>query len=166
MLHKNLKFVDSFVRFQDVQAHCDIPCKIYDPAQALIATMSVIRIIDIINETREQGDSSTAEYENTIARCVLRKEEESEKVKHEVRIIWGDYFKTPQFEKFPEIHDLTHKIMMTGSKCKQNVSREDGENLLELVNQFAEIFWATKDVKTERKVAPYPPSLAVVYPQL
>ena len=55
---------------------------------------------------------------------------------------------------------------MAASSCKQNVNREDAEKLLELVNQFAEIFWATKDVKSARKVAPYPPSLPVVYPEL
>ena len=152
--------------FETVFAHCDIPCKIYDPSTALIATLSVIRLIDIINETRAGGDSSSAEYENTIARCVQRKEEESEKLKQEIRIIWGDYFKAPQFEAHPEIHSLTHSIMMAASSCKQNVNREDAEKLLELVNQFAEIFWATKDVKSARKVAPYPPSLPVVYPEL
>ena len=104
--------------------------------------------------------------QNTIARCVMRKEEEAEKVKHEVRIIWGDYFKAPQFEKFPEIHELTHNIMMKASACKQGVAREDGEALAELLNQFAEIFWATKDVKTARHNSPNLPNLPTVYPSL
>ena len=166
VFHKNLKFVDRFLQLPEAHAHCDIPCKIYDPSTALIAALSVIRLIDIINETRAGGDSSSADYENTIARCVQRKEEESEKLKQEIRVIWGDYFKAPQFEAHPEIHDLTHSIMMAASACKQKVNREDGEKLLDLVNQFAEIFWATKDVKSSRKVAPYPPNLPVVYPEL
>ncbi|MAH85330.1 MAG: superoxide dismutase, Ni [Rhodospirillaceae bacterium TMED8] len=166
MLHKKLELLNRIISFKDVHAHCDIPCKIYDPATALIAVLSVIRLIDIINETRDHGDHSSAEYENTIARCILRKEEESEKLKHEIRVIWGDYFKAPQFEAFPEIHNVTHQIMMVASTCKQNVTREDGEKLLELVNHFAEIFWATKDIETDRKISPYPPSLAVVYPKL
>ncbi|MCP5339638.1 MAG: PepSY domain-containing protein [Sinobacteraceae bacterium] len=53
------------------------------------------------------------------------KEIETEKVKAEVRVIWGDYFKAPQIEKYPEIHDLTHKIMQAGSACKQHVHRAD-----------------------------------------
>ena len=40
-----------------VQAHCDIPCKIYDPATAQIATLSVIRLLDLIAEI---GDSTSA----------------------------------------------------------------------------------------------------------
>jgi nickel superoxide dismutase len=31
-------------------AHCDIPCKIYDPAAAQYAVLSVIRFLDLINE--------------------------------------------------------------------------------------------------------------------
>ena len=166
MLHGKLDLINRVIPFADAQAHCDIPCKIYDPAPALIAALSVIRLIDIINETRDQGDSSSVEYDNTITRCVQRKEEESEKLKHEIRVIWGDYFKSPQCEAFPEIHDLTHQIMIVASTCKQNVNRDDGEQLLELVNQFAEIFWSTKDIQSDRKISPYPPNLAVVYPQL
>ena len=33
-------------------AHCDIPCKIYDPA-AQYAVLSVIRIIDLLKEIEE-----------------------------------------------------------------------------------------------------------------
>ena len=37
-----------------------------------------------------------------------RKESHAKITKDEITTIWGDYFKQPQFEKFPEIHDLTH----------------------------------------------------------
>ena len=149
-----------------VSAHCDIPCKIYDPSTSLIAALSVVRLMDIIAETASKDAEQTIEDQNTIARSIFRKEEEAEKVKHEVRIIWGDYFKTPQLEAFPEIHELTHKIMMKASACKQGTKRSDGEELLDLVNRFAEIFWATKSVKTEKKTCPYPPELPTVYPVL
>ena len=166
MFHKLLENLNSIEPFQDASAHCDIPCKIYDPAPALIAALSVIRLMDIMEEAAGKGDAGSLARTNTLARCVMRKEEEAEKVKHEVRIIWGDYFKAPQMEAHPQINDLTHQIMMKGSACKQEANRADGEALLELVNQFAEIFWATKDVPTERKTCPYPPSLPVVQPQL
>ena len=92
------------------------------------------------------------------------KEEEAEKVKHEIRIIWGDYFKQPQFEKFPGVNDLVHEIMRTASGCKQEPSRATGEALVQQVNQFAEMFWATKEVETTTLPWPYPPSLPTVYP--
>ena len=164
MLHSALNLVDRMVGVDDVDAHCDIPCKIYDPSSATIAALSVVRLMDIMAETMEKPDSLSRQ--NTIARCVMRKEEEAEKVKHECRIIWGDYIKAPQVEKHPGINDLVHQIMLKGSACKQECNRADGEALVELVNQFAEAFWDTKDVKTTRATCPYPPSMAVVYPVL
>ena len=165
IVHSYLNRINVRVGFPEVKAHCDIPCKIYDPAIALISTLSVIRLIDIINETQGSADKSSKEYQNTMARSIQRKEEESENLKREIRVIWGDYFKEPQFKAHPEIHDLAHQIMLLASAAKQNVNRDDALKMLECVNQFAEIFWATKDVDTERKVAPYPPSLEVVRPK-
>lgn len=165
MLHSLIKLSEPALGVSEADAHCDIPCKIYDPSTAIIAALSVIRLMDIMKEADEK-DSSALAKANTIARCVLRKEEEAEKVKQEIRIIWGDYIKAPQIEAHPGVHDLAHKIMLKGSACKQEANRSDGEELLELVNQFAEIFWATKGVETERKTAPYPPALPVVYPVL
>jgi nickel superoxide dismutase len=160
------KSLDKLLGIESVNAHCDIPCKIYDPSTAIIAALSVVRLIDIMEEKAGKGGEQSLSLQNTIARCVMRKEEEAEKVKHEIRIIWGDYFKDPQLTKYPDTHKLAHAIMLKGSACKQEVNRQDGLDLAELVNQFAETFWATKGVTTERKTCPYPPSLEVVYPVL
>ncbi len=164
MLSRFLEKLDSAVEFETVDAHCDIPCKIYDPSTAIIAALSVVRLIDIANEAAA-GEASL-KTQNTIARCVMRKEEEAEKVKHEIRVIWGDYIKAPQVESHPEVNDLAHDILLKGSACKQGIERSDAEELVELVNKFAEIFWATKGVETVRKTCPYPPSIDVVYPVL
>lgn len=162
MLHKFLEKTDSLIQAEVADAHCDIPCKIYDPVVALIAAQSVVRMMDILAETADKAPG--LERDNTIARCVAIKELEAAKVKDEVRVIWGDYFKAPQIEAHPDVHAVVHEIMMTASKCKQGVSRADAEALVELVNKFAEMFWQTKDVATERKDAPYPPGLPMVRP--
>ena len=147
-----------------VLAHCDIPCKIYDPAAAQYAVLSVIRFLDLINEIDESdmNKKNTAE----IARLTIQKEEHAQIAKDEIVTIWGDYFKEPQITMFPEIHELVHGIMMSGSKSKQTLNRENAEDLLNKVNRFAEIFWATKDIETENLVSPYPPSMLVVCPKL
>jgi nickel superoxide dismutase len=56
--------------------------------------------------------------------------------------------------------------MQQASKCKQGIARENGINLLDSVNRFAEMFWATKGVETQSVIAPYPPALAVTQPVL
>lgn len=165
MLHKILNKIDNAVAFDEANAHCDIPCKIYDPSTALIAALSVVRMMDIMAETAEKGLDSLA-AQNTIARCIALKEIEAAKVKDEVRVIWGDYIKAPQIEKHPNVHDVVHSIMLKASACKQGVDRAAGLELVELVNEFAEIFWSTKDIETVRKTSPYPPALEVVYPVL
>ncbi len=165
MLHSLVQKLDKSAHFDSADAHCDIPCKIYDPIVSQIAALSVVRMVDILTELDGSGEKDLA-YHNTLSRVVAEKEEAARKVKEEVRIIWGDYIKAPQLEKFPELHDLAHGIMMTASKCKVNVDRAAAVELVKKVNRFAEIFWATKDVKTKTAKCPYPPSLDVVYPVL
>jgi len=163
VVHRILSFLDSRGLISGAEAHCDIPCGIYDPAPALIAAVSVVRLMDIMHEA--SSDDNVA-LTNLLARNAVRKEEEAEKVKQEIRVIWGDYFKGPLLEKYPNVHSLAHSIMLKGSACKQDVHREDGLALVELVNEFAEMFWDSKGVETKRVVTPYAPKLEVVQPIL
>ena len=149
---------------KEVQAHCDIPCKIYDPATAQIGVLSVIRLLDLIAEL---GDTVTSKADSAqLVRLTDQKESHATTIKHDIATIWGDYFKAPQIEAYPEVHERVHTIMQQASKCKQSIARENGENLLDSVNRFAEIFWATKGVETQSVIAPYPPALAVSQPIL
>jgi len=163
MIYSLLSKFDRFAKIERASAHCDIPCGIYDPGPALIAAVSVVRLMDIMRDAKSEDSVALA---NLHARCVLRKEEEAEKVKQEIRVIWGDYFKGPLLEAHPRVHALVHSIMQKASACKQDVHREDGEALVELVNEFAELFWNTKGVQSVRRTCPYPPKMKLVYPVL
>ena len=165
MLNTLLTSLHRHIPFDKASAHCDIPCKIYDPISAQLAALSVIRFVDLLNELSEKENLSFADHAQ-FSRLIREKEAHAEKVKHEVRVIWGDYFKAPQFEKYPDTNELVHNIMLTGSACKQHVSRDKAEALLTLVNEFAESFWATKGVETKTATCPYPPAEQVVYPKL
>ena len=153
-----------FKDFQVAEAHCDIPCKIYDPAISQVATLSVIRLIDLLHEIDESDNSLKSIAHRS--RLVIEKEAQAKIVKNEVNIIWGDYFKALQIESHPNVHTLVHEIMMTASKCKQDIIRENAEELLKKVNEFATIFWSTKGIETENVVCPYPPELIVARPKL
>ena len=150
-------------KFPEAQAHCDIPCKIYDPCVAQVAALSIVRLMDLIAEL---GDLSTSANAAQLARLTSQKENHAAQVKHDVTTIWGDYFKQPQIERFPQIHNVTHGIMQAASKCKQGTVRDDGIELLSQLNQFAELFWHSKDIPTQSVIAPYPPALQVVHPIL
>lgn len=165
MLHSLLRRLDKKLSFATASAHCDIPCKIYDPITAQVAALSVIRLTDLLLELGDK-ESLSLSQQAQLSRLVREKEIHAEKVKAEVRVIWGDYFKAPQFETFPDTHELVHKIMLACSACKQHVDRQKGLELLQLVNQFAGYFWQTKGVATKTTTCPYPPSEDVLYPDL
>lgn len=163
MIYKVVETLDRMVGIERARAHCDVPCGIYDPITAQIAALTVVRMIDLMNDLGNQQDLASS---NSLARYVAVKEEHAEKAKHEIRVIWGDYIKPNHVEEHPELHGLAHKIMQLGSKCRQSVDRDTAVQLVEAINQFAEIFWNTKGVATKRAKAPYAPALELVYPDL
>jgi len=152
------RLLDKFSKPKAAYAHCDIPCGIYDPHLAQVAAHSVIRMVQLIGEHPDDA--------HAIARYTKVKEDHAELCKHEVRIIWGDYFKPEMLEKHKDLHQLVFSIMKTASKARQNVDMKAAEELLEQVNKFAEIFWETKGKKTKRVAAPYPTGKELVMPEL
>jgi len=166
MIYKIFQKIDRILDVPEAKAHCDIPCGIYDPTPAQIDALTVVRMMDLIAALVEGDEKDKAVFHNSMARYVAVKEEHAEKAKREIRVIWGDFIKAPHVEKFPELPDLVHKIMQLGSKCRQTPARENGLAFIDAINQFAEIFWAIKDVKTKKAKAPYAPGLEMVYPDL
>ena len=82
------------------QAHCDLPCGVYDPAQARIEAESIKAIIAKV------ADNDDPDFRT---RAILIKEQRSELVKHHLWVLWTDYFKPPHFEKYPQLHTLVNE---------------------------------------------------------
>jgi len=162
MMYKFLKMLDEKLGFEQAKAHCDIPCGIYDPIAAQISALTVVRMMDLMAALEGEG----AAYQNSISRYIAVKEDHAEQAKHEVRVIWGDFIKPEHVEKYPELNELVKKIMQLGSKARQTADRQAGLDFVEAINQFAEIFWAIKGIKTKKAKAPYAPALVMVYPEL
>lgn len=149
-----LKSISKLLPVKTIYAHCDIPCKIYDPYPAQIAAHSVIRMTQMIMELKNEGDEK--KYMHDLARLTKVKEDHAEVCKHEIRVIWGDYFKPEMIEKFPEVHSLVFEIMKLASKARQAIDLEASKQLLEKVQEFAEIFFKTKDLTPKRIKSIYP----------
>jgi nickel superoxide dismutase len=120
-----------------VHAHCDLPCGVYDPAQARIEAQSV-------KATIEKYLASDDEVFK--ARAVAIKEERSDLVKHHLWVLWTDYFKAPHFEKYPNLNGLFNEATKLagagGTKGSLDVAVAD--QLLAKIDEIAEIFWETK----------------------
>ena len=135
---------------EEAHAHCDIPCGIYDPHLAQVAALTVIRMNQLIEAAEPPAMEKAARdaYMHKLARYTATKDQHAELVKHEVRIIRGDFFKPDNSpDNLPQI---VEGIMKTASKARQNIDMDAANELLELVNQFAEAFWKAKNVATKR----------------
>lgn len=166
MLFKTLRTLDRIISIPAAKAHCDVPCGIYDPIPAQIDALTVVRMMDLMDALEEGSEKPRKAFHNSMSRYVAVKEDHAEKAKHEIRVIWGDFIKDAHVEKYPQLPGLVHKIMQLGSKCRQTADRENGLAFVDAINEFAEIFWAIKEVKTKKAKAPYAPGLEMVYPDL
>lgn len=118
-----------------VYAHCDLPCGVYDPAQALIEAKSVYAM-----------QTKYADFDEVNKmRTIVIKEERAELVKHHLMVLWADYFKPEHLEKYPELHDMFWKAIKQASECKHHVEPEEGQKLIDQIEAIAEIFWETKN---------------------
>src|SRR3990167_3116744 len=166
---KILRIIDRIFLPQTVFAHCDVPCGIYDPHHAQLAAHTVLRMTNMIDEL--QASSAEPPFEerkriiSQIARLTKVKEEHAELVKHEIRVIWGDYLKDEHIKKNKAIHQLVFEIMKQASVARQNVDIKAANELLEIDRKFAEIFWETKGRKTQNIKSGYPTEGELILPQ-
>lgn len=121
-------------------AHCDVPCGIYDPHTAELAAQTVARMVELLGGL----DGASAADRNTFVRCVTVKEQHAEIVKHEVQVIWSDYFKPEHLAANPDLHTKVWNLLKLAGKNKQNIDAEAAAQLQASVKEFADIFWSTK----------------------
>jgi len=90
MIYQILSKLDEKYHFEQAQAHCDIPCGIYDPSSAQIAALTVVRMMDLMADLAKGESKNNVDFHNSMDRYITVKEEHAEKAKQEIRIIWGD----------------------------------------------------------------------------
>ena len=135
VLSRVLSVIDRFAPPERVHAHCDLPCGVYDPAQARIEAESV-------KATQEKYQASDDETFKT--RALLIKEERADLVKHHLWVLWTDYFKPPHLEKYPQLHELFWNATKAAGATKGSVDPATGQKLLDLIAEIDTIFWETK----------------------
>ena len=169
MLQGLLRVIDKISRAQPVYAHCDIPCGIYDPHEAQVAAHTIIRMVSLLDELKPSKEEPDFEERkriiSQIARLTRVKEEHAEMVKHELRVLWADYFKEEHLKEYPHLHDTFWKAMKLASRARQEVNIEAAQELLGEVQKIAEIFWKTKGIATARIPSPYPSGGEIVVPK-
>ena len=135
VLDRLIALVDRIHPPEQVHAHCDLPCGVYDPAQARIEAESVKAI-----QEKYQGSDDEVFRE----RAVLIKEERADLVKHHLWVLWTDYFKPEHVEKYPQLHQLFWDATKAAGAAKKSQDPSDGQKLLDLIHEIDTIFWETK----------------------
>src|SRR6185295_4822851 len=134
-LARFLAAVDRVRAPETVHAHCDLPCGVYDPAQARIEAESVKGAIEKYHDSKD---------ETFRQRAVIVKEERADLVKHHLWVLWTDYFKPEHLEQHPDLHEKFWKATKQAGECKHHSEPAQGQELLNSIDELAKIFWATK----------------------
>jgi nickel superoxide dismutase len=121
----------------EVRAHCDLPCGVYDPAQAKIEAQSVKGCMEKYN------GSDDADFR---VRAITIKEERSTLVKEHLWVLWTDYFKPPHFEKYPQLNQLFNEAtkLAGAAGTKSTTDTAVADQLLAKIDEISDIFWETK----------------------
>lgn len=127
--------------FGTVHAHCDVPCGIYetDTMRHAAHTCEVM-----MQKIADLGDLSDPEHLASLSRMVATKEKHAERVKHEVAVLWGDYFKPEHLEACPDLHDTVWQTLKTASKVKQTLDIQHANDLVAQVDTIADMFSRTQ----------------------
>ncbi len=118
-----------------VRAHCDLPCGVYDPAQARIEAESVKAC-----QEKYQGNEDPTFRE----RAVTIKEERADMVKHHLWVLWTDYFKPEHLAKYPDLHEKFWTATKLAGDSKKSLDPAQGQQLLDAIDDIAKVFWETK----------------------
>ncbi|HZU74480.1 MAG TPA: superoxide dismutase, Ni [Acidimicrobiales bacterium] len=118
-----------------VYAHCDLPCGVYDPAQARIEAESVKAIME------KYHGSDDADFKT---RAIAIKEERADLVKHHLWVLWTDYFKPDHLAKYPQLHDLFWRATKAAGDSKKTTEVAVAQRLLDDIGEIDKIFWETK----------------------
>lgn len=147
MLKQTVNKVKEWFPAEEVEAHCDGPCGVYDPASARItaeAVLSMTKKILALQVPDGNDAAAMAAYANTISRFVAIKEQQAQETKDHVLVLWTDYFKPEHLDKYPDLHETFWKAAKLCSACKVGVSLDDANALLAAVENIHNIFWDSK----------------------
>jgi nickel superoxide dismutase len=135
MISRLLATIDRLSAPPVAAAHCDLPCGVYDPAQALIEAESVKAC------QQKYQDSDDPVFKE---RAVLIKEERADLVKHHLWVLWTDYFKPNHLESYPQLHELFWNATKEAGLAKKSQDPAQGQKLLDQIDEISKIFWETK----------------------
>jgi nickel superoxide dismutase len=130
-----LSLADRLSEPERIQAHCDLPCGVYDPAQARIEGEAIKGIMERFHASDDNVFKT---------RAVIIKEQRAELLKHHLWVLWTDYFTPAHLEAHPKLHELFWNATKTAGEAKRTTDVGVADNLLAQIAEIDKIFWETK----------------------
>ena len=139
ILSSALTFAGAFILAPQVlQAHCQVPCGIYDDSARVTAMLedatTVSKSMKLIGELAGKTD---AQSQNQMVRWVMNKEKHAQKVISTI----SDYFLTQRVKTsqkdYAERLAKHHAVIVAAMKAKQNADAKFGEALTKSIEALA-----------------------------
>ena len=135
--------------FNNVHAHCQVPCGIYDDAVRIIQIREHVTTIEKAMNKIEQltSDESSAQNFNQLVRWINTKEEHATFIQSTM----ANYFLAQRIkpkkkdeagrQQYVDQTLLLQQIIVAAMKCKQTVDKIEPELVSTLLNQFVELYF-------------------------
>ena len=135
--------------FNNVHAHCQVPCGIYDDAVRIIQIREHVTTIEKAMKQIDQltSDESSAQNMNQLVRWINTKEEHATFIQS----IISDYFLAQRIkpkqnneagrQQYIDQTLLLQQIIVSAMKSKQTVDKSEPELVSTLINQFVQLYF-------------------------
>ena len=133
----------------NIHAHCQVPCGIYDDAVRIIQIREHVTTIEKAMNQIDQltNDESSAQNMNQLIRWINTKEEHATFIQS----IIADYFlaqrikhkknNEPGRQQYVDQTLLLQQIIVAAMKSKQSIDKSGPESVSILLNQFVELYF-------------------------
>ncbi len=140
--------------YTNLNAHCEIPCGIYnDLLRIKLISEHITTIEKSMNEINRLSKEKAVNY-NQLVRWVNAKEEHANKI----RRIVSKYFMTQRikikqandkeaYAKYIQQLTLAHKLLILAMKSKQNTDVKYIKEMRTTLKQFSESYFSKEDLK-------------------
>ena len=142
ILHIILGITALFVTANSAQAHCEIPCGIYDDEMRIEMIFEHITTIEKSMNQIMELEKKDNHNSNQLIRWVTNKEHHA----NELQEIATQYFMTQRIKFDAKDYDkklgLLHQMLVYAMKCKQSTDLAHTAKLTSVINDFKQLYFA------------------------
>ena len=140
--------ISQFISNQNVYAHCEIPCGIYeDTLRVSLISEHITTIEKSMKMIVKLSEEATPNY-NQIVRWVVNKEEHAKKIQEIVsqyflhqRVKFADSSDKEKYAKYINLLTTLHEISVYSMKAKQSTDLTQIENLRKSLKAFEAVYF-------------------------